>query len=680
MVRIERDGDVAVFVIDNPPINAASIGVRRGLMRAIETLVADDTFSAAVIIGGGKTFIAGADLREFGQPAEEPRLPAVIAAIEQCDKPVVAALHGTALGGGFELALGCDARVASPGTVVGLPEVTLGIIPGAGGTQRLPRIVGVARAIELVCSGERVSSEQALALHLVDALADGDLRSAAVVHARGMGGRKARLRDRPVAREDAAIIERAATSALRAGKNRPAVHAAIAAIKSSATLPIDEALPQERAAFEQLRGSREALALRHQFFAEREATRQPDLANVRPRTVQSIAIIGAGTMGSGIAITALDAGFDVLLLEHDDTALARGRGRISEHYAGRVSAGKLERDEAAARQGRLVSTMSWDALSMVDLVIEAVFEDLAIKQGVFRRLDGIVRPGALLATNTSYLDVDAIAGATSRAHDVLGLHFFSPANVMRLVEVVRGRDTALDVVLTGIEVARRMRKLPVVTRNAFGFIGNRIYAAYRRQCEFMLEEGAYPEQVDAALESFGFAMGPFKVSDLAGLDVAWRIRKMQAAHRYPNARYVDIADRLCEEGHFGRKTGAGFYRYDADHKDPTPDAHVRAIIDDASARKNITRRLLGSEEIERRALLAMINEASLLIGEGVAQHAADVDVVLVNGYGFPRWEGGVVFWARQRGSELLTKDLDWLAEVSGPGFVRASIDHIFATD
>jgi 3-hydroxyacyl-CoA dehydrogenase len=678
MVRIEHDGDVAVFVIDNPPVNAASIGVRRGLLHAIEMFEADRALSAAVIIGGGTTFIAGADIREFGQPAEEPRLPALIAAIERCPKPVVAALHGTALGGGFELALGCDARVASPGTMVGLPEVTLGIIPGAGGTQRLPRIVGIARAIELVCSGARVSSAQALAWHLVDMLTSGELRSAAVDFARGMGGRKARLRDATVPHEDPAVIERAASSALRAGKNRPAIQAAIESVQSSGSLPIDEALARDRATFERLRDSREALALRHQFFAEREATKQPDLANVRPRAVQSIAIIGAGTMGSGIAITALDAGFDILLLEQDSAALARGRDRIREHYAVRVSAGKLAPEDASAREARLVAATTWESLSTVDLVIEAVFEELAVKQDVFRRLDGIVRPGALLATNTSYLDVDAIAAVTSRPQDVLGLHFFSPANVMRLVEVVRARDTAADVVLTGIDVARRMRKLPVVARNAFGFIGNRIYAAYRRQCEFMLEEGAYPEQVDAVLESFGFAMGPFKVSDLAGLDIAWRIRKSQAANRDPGARYVDIADRLCEEGRFGRKTGAGFYRYDADGKDPQPDAHVRAIIDDASARKNLTRRSLTREEIERRALLAMVSEAALVIGEGVAQHPTDVDVVLVNGYGFPRWEGGVVFWARQRGRETLEKDLDWLAAVSGPGFIRGNLGHLFA--
>jgi 3-hydroxyacyl-CoA dehydrogenase len=344
-----------------------------------------------------------------------------------------------------------------------------------------------------------------------------------------------------------------------------------------------------------------------------------------------------------------------------------------------VTAGKLTTEQAAAREARLVATVQWAPLAAVDLVIEAVFEDLEVKQDIFRRLDAIVRPGALLASNTSYLDVDAMADVTARPHDVLGLHFFSPANVMRLVEVVRARATAPDALATGIEVAKRMRKLPVVARNAFGFIGNRIYAAYRRQCEFMLEEGAYPEEVDAALESFGFAMGPFAVSDLAGLDIAWRIRKSLAARRDPAVRYVDIADRLCEEGRFGRKTGAGFYRYRDGRKNPEPDAHVRALIDAASRRKNLTRRSLTGEEIQRRALLAMVSEASLLLGEHVAEHITDVDVVLVNGYGFPRWEGGVVFWARQRGRAQLEQDLDWLAQVSGPGFVRGNLDPLFAT-
>jgi len=675
-VKFERDGDVAVVVIDNPPINAGSAQVRRGLMDAIDQIASDDSISAAVIIGAGKTFVAGSDLREFGLPLEEPHLPAVIAAIEGCSKPFVAALHGAALGGGFELALGCDARLASPGTVVGLPEVTLGIIPGAGGTQRLPRVVGVPRAIEIAATGERVPSVRAVQVGLIDAEVAGDLRNAAIAHARSLGGTKKRLRDRQVPKPDADAVAAASTAALKAGKRRPAVQAAIDAVLASASLPIDEALERERAVFQKLRVSREAFALRHQFFAERDSAKHHDLAGVTAREVKRIVVIGAGTMGSGIAIAALDAGYDVALLEQDEAALQRGATRIRQHYASRVQGGKMSAAGAAAAEGRLLASIDWTVVANADLIIEAVFEDLGVKQQVFQRLDGIARPGAILATNTSYLDVDAIAASTRRPSDVIGLHFFSPANVMRLVEVVRGAATARDALATGLEVAKRLRKLPIVTNNAFGFVGNRVFSAYRRQCEYMLEEGAWPEQVDAALEAFGFAMGPFAVADLSGLDIAWRMRQAQAATRDPTSRYVQIADRLCEAGRLGRKTGAGYYAYEEGGKGRRPDPAVRALIERASADKGLRRRAFDDEEIQRRALLAMINEAALLLGEGVAERATDVDVVLLNGYGFPRWEGGPVFWARQRAREALENDLDWLARVSGAGFVRGDLRHI----
>lgn len=400
--------------------------------------------------------------------------------------------------------------------------------------------------------------------------------------------------------------------------------------------------------------------------------------DVAPRQVRTLAVIGAGTMGTGIAIAGLDAGLEVALLEQDAAALQRGRTRIQDHYASRVAAGKVSADKAAECEFLLQATTDWNALAPIDLVVEAVFEDLAVKREVFARLDKIAKPGAILATNTSYLDVDAIAAATSRPRDVVGLHFFSPANVMRLVEVVRGAATAPDVLATALEFAKRLGKLPVVTGNAFGFIGNRIFSAYRRQCEFMLEEGALPEQVDAALEAFGFAMGPFAVADLSGLDIAWRIRQSQAATRDPAARYVRIPDMLCEAGRLGRKTGAGYYLY----KDETGksrgqvDAGVHDLITSASADKGIMRRPLGVDEIQRRALLAMVNEAALVLAKGVAQRASDVDVVLLNGYGFPRAEGGPVTWARHRGAEALQADLVWLAQVSGPGFVPGDPPHV----
>ena len=671
-VRLERDGDIAVIVIDNPPVNAGSAAVRQGLLNAVHTLRDDATLQGAVLIGAGSTFIAGSDIREFGQPLAEPQLPAVIAAIEDCGKPVVAALHGAALGGGLELALGCDARVAAPGTVVGLPEVTLGIIPGAGGTQRLPRLVGLPRAVQMICSGERVPAATALAQGIVDALAEGDLRAAAIAHVRRLAGRKQRLRDRPVPVADAAELKQACDAALKAGKRRPAVEAAIAVTTAAATLALDDALADERAVFQRLRSSREAAALRHQFFAERDSARHPSLDGAAPRAVQRVAVLGAGTMGSGIALAALEAGYDVLLLEQDAAALERGANRIHEHFAGRVRTGKVKAAIAAAAEARLQSSLDWARLAEADLVIEAVFEDLAVKRQVFQRIDALARPGAVLASNTSYLDLDAIAAATRRPQDVIGLHFFSPAHVMKLLEVVRGRDSAADALATGLAVGRKLRKLPVLTGNAFGFIGNRLYSAYRKQCEFMVEEGAWPEQVDAALQAFGFAMGPFAVADLSGLDIAWRMRQAQAATRDPAARYVHIPDRLCEAGRLGRKTGAGYYAYPAGGTGHQVDEAVHALIAQCRTDKGITPRPFTDDEIVRRALLALVNEAALLLAEGVAERATDVDVVLPNGYGFPRWEGGPMFRARERGEAALQADLDELAAQSGAGFVRAT--------
>lgn len=672
-VRYEVVGEAAVITIDNPPINAGSAHVRQGLLQAINRLASDPRLRAGVIIGAGDNFMAGSDLREFGRPLQEPQLPSVIAAIEACPKPVVAALHGAALGGGFELALGCDARVASADAVVGLPEVTLGIIPGAGGTQRLPRLVGVARALRMVCAGERVRAAQALSLGLVDAVIEADLREAAVAHALGMGAAKRRVRDLPVAPGDPEDIEAAAAAARRAGKSRPAVLAAIEAVRTAPSRPIDEGLAAERSVFQSLRMSREAFALRHQFFAERDCAKVPALAGAAPRDVSRICVIGAGTMGSGIAISALMAGFAVYLLEQDDAALARGVERIESYLAGQVSSGKLSASSGASSRERLRATTDWQALAQADLVIEAVFEDLAVKQQVFRRIAQFARPGTVLASNTSYLDLDQIAEVTGRAQDVIGLHFFSPAQVMKLVEVVHGRASAADAVATGLAVARRMKKMPVVTGNAFGFVGNRLYAAYRRQCEFMVEEGAWPQQVDAALQAFGFAMGPFAVGDLSGLDIAWRMRQAQAAMRDPGARYVHIPDRLCEAGRLGRKTGAGYYRYVEGTQGPQVDASVHGLIEACRADKGIVPRAFTTEEIVRRAMLAIVNEAALLIAQGVAARATDVDVVLVNGYGFPRWEGGALFWARERGATALAADLDELARLSGPGFVRGDL-------
>jgi 3-hydroxyacyl-CoA dehydrogenase len=603
-------------------------------------------------------------------------LPGVIAAIEACSKPVVAALHGVALGGGMELALGCDARIALAGSVLGLPEVTLGIIPGAGGTQRLPRRTGLARALKMVCSGERVKAAEAQSLRLIDKVVESDLREHALALAASMAGRKCRIREESPPPEDKAIVEQAALAAARAGKGRPAVLAAIEAVRDAVRLPFDEALAREREVFQRLRESTEAAALRHQFFAERDAVRLPADVKAKAREVNTVAIIGAGTMGTGIAISALDAGLSVVLLEQDAAALERGRQRVLDHYRSRVSAGKLKAAVAAASEARFHPGTDWAALRQADLVIEAVFEDMGVKMEVFKKIDIHARDGAVLATNTSYLDVDAIARATSRPQDVLGLHFFSPANVMKLLEVVRGAKTSADVLATGMALGKTLRKMPVLTGNAFGFIGNRIYNAYRKQCEFMLEDGAWPEDVDSALQTFGFAMGPFAVADLSGLDIAWRMRKAQGATRDPRERYVAILDHLCELGRLGRKAGAGYYRYEDGKQVKTTDDVVRGIIEKASGQRGIARRALSAEEIQRRALLAMANEAALLLADGVAQRAGDIDVVLVQGYGFPRWQGGPVFWARQQDRAALKSDLQQLAASSGHGLTVADMSQL----
>lgn len=676
-VGIQSRGKVCLITIDNPPINATSQAVRQGLISAIAQFKADSNAQAAVIACSGTTFVAGADIREFGQPMLEPILPDVMRAIEECGKPVVAAMHGAALGGGFELALACDARVADAKTVVGLPEVALGIIPGAGGTQLLPRRVGLSRAIRMIGSSQRISVKEAQSLHLIDVVVDDELLETAIEKALELGDRKCRVRDESVPTEDPVLTQQAIADTLREGKNRPAVQAAIEAVTCAQTLPIEQGLAEERQRFLQLRTSREAYALRHVFFAERDSAKLPAELNAKPLPVETVCVIGAGTMGTGIGISLLDAGMRVILLEQDEAARQRGHERVLAHYNGRVEAKKMKVEVARERSSRLHSSLQWSDMDQADLVIEAVFEDLAIKQEVFKKIDRFARPGALLATNTSYLDVDDIAQATSRSQDVFGLHFFSPANVMKLLEVVRARDSRPEVLATGMALGKRLRKLPVLTGNAFGFIGNRIYNAYRTQCEFMLEDGAWPEEVDAALKQFGMAMGPFAVADLSGLDIAWRMRQAQAATRAPGVRYVDILDKLCEAGRLGRKTGAGYYNYADGKQQPTTDAQVRQIIEGASIRRGLQRRPLSIETIQRRAMLAMINEAARLLQEGVANRASDIDVVLVHGYGFPRWEGGPVFWARQQSPETLAQEIADLATSCGEGFVVANLSVLF---
>lgn len=674
----ELHGTIAVITLNNPPVNSLGAALRQHLAAAVRQAELDPAVTGLVLIGHTKAFSAGADVTEFGTPMQlaEPMLGQLLAHIEACPKPVVAALSGVALGGGLELALACHGRVALETARLGLPEINLGLIPGAGGTQRLPRLGGLSTALAMIQSGAPQTGKQLAESGLLDKVVAEDLLPAALQRAAELARLGAPF---PQARErslDPALVQKFVSEQQDKLTPRQRLQSAYTAqleALSAAAADWPEGLRRERELFLQLQSSSQSQALRYQFFAEREAGKLPVAWQAEPRTVHTVAIIGAGTMGAGIAICALDAGLRVILLEQDDAALQRGQQRVTEHYQSRVQSGKMKATVAAAAEARLLPSTDWTQLVQADLVIEAVFEDLAVKQEVFKKIDAHARPGAVLATNTSYLDVDAIAHMTQRPADVLGLHFFSPANVMKLLEVVRGTHTAADVLATGMALGKTLKKLPVLTGNAFGFIGNRIYNAYRKQCEFMLEDGAWPEEVDSALQAFGLAMGPFAVADLSGLDIAWRMRKAQAASRDPRERYVAILDQLCEQGRLGRKTGAGYYSYSAGRQVKTTDAVVRDIITQASTQRGITRHTLTAADIQRRALLAMVNEAALLLAEGVASRASDIDVVLAQGYGFPRWEGGPVFWARQQDRTALEQDLHTMAAQSGHGFVVADL-------
>ena len=666
-----------VITVNNPPINAGSTEVRKGLLDAVHRFQNDQSALAGVIIGGGNTFIAGSDIKEFSQPLAEPHLPSVIAAIEDCPKPVICALHGAALGGGFELALGCDARIALEGTVIGLPEVSLGIIPGAGGTQRLPRLIGIEKSIELICGGVRIKAGEALKFGIINKLVNDDLLGNAITYARSLIGQKIRIRDIASPQADAASVLIASQKALKAGKNRPNIQLAIEMISNAMTMPMDQGLATERDIFQTLRVGVEAKALRHQFFAERKLFKALGSNELKPKSLENIAVIGAGTMGSGITIACLSAGYSVLMLDQNEAALEKGVKKVTDFYDSRVTSGKLLANKAEAILKGFTFSTQWTEIASADLVIEAVFEDMQVKHAVFQKIEEYVNSDALLASNTSYLDIDAIAEKTSNPSRIFGLHFFSPAQVMKLIEIVRCKATSPSVVATGLQFAKRLGKTPVISANAFGFIGNRIYAAYRRQCEYMLEEGASPEQIDQALEEYGFAMGPFAVADMSGLDIAWAMRKSLAATRNPEHRYVDIPDALCLAGRFGRKTGLGYYQYPQGAKSGVVDPLVKQMIEEASASKGIARRTFTAEEIVNRVLLAMINEIAHLVSEKIVGDVTDCDVALVNGYGFPRWCGGPVFIAREMGKEKLFAEIDELARQSGPGFMKADLDGLF---
>jgi len=659
-VRLERQGKVGFIVIDNPPINAGGLAVRRGLIEAVTELTHDPDLAAGVLVGAGSTFIAGSDLREFSAPLADPQVPAVIAAIEACPKPIVAAIHGAALGGGYEIALACDARVAVEEAVVGLPEGTFGIIPGAGGTVRLPRLTNAAAALEIITSCRRVKAPEASILGLIDAVVI-DLRAEAAALALTLPGKR-RLRDIPPATVDMGLFEHAAGAALRKWRGRPHVIEAIAALRRTLTEPVDTALAKERAVFQRLRMSDESAALRHLFFAEREAGRVTGLEGVSPLPITKVGIVGAGTMGCGIAAAFLLAGMQVTVADLKPEVLAAATERIIEFTS---------RSQSTARTAYLRTATALDQLADCDLIIEAVFEDMAVKQELLRRLDGVVRPTALLASNTSYLDLDAIADATVRPERVIGLHFFAPAHIMKLLEIVRGRQTAPAVVATALALGRRLGKVAVVAGVCEGFIGNRIYNAYRTQCEAMLLEGALPQEVDAALEDFGFAMGPFAVSDLSGLDIAWANRQRKQAATGGLTKDMPVLEWLVADGRLGRKTGAGWYRYEVGKRQP--DDAVDALVERARRERGVLPHGLTKDDIQLRALAAIVNEALLVLADGIAARASDIDLVLINGYGFPRHLGGPLYWASRQAPEPLNAALDRLATAMGPGGRRGDL-------
>jgi len=650
--RLIRHDDVGVIELDNPLVNALALGLRRGFAEALDAALGDPSIVAVVLAGAGRMFCGGADLREFNTPAaaQPPATTDLRTRMERAPKPVVAAIHGSALGGGLEMALACHYRVAATGTVLGLPEVKRGLLPGGGGTQRLPRLVGVATALEMIVGGEPVDAARARAIGLVDEVVDGDVRAAAVAFARrraAAGGTHPVVSARTATvDEPQAFFKAARERVAKEARGLEAPLECLACVEAATRLPFEEGIAFERARFRVLVEGTQSKALRHLFFAERAAARVPGIPEDLPtRPIRRVGVIGAGTMGGGIAMSLANAGLEVVQLETRREALDKGRTTMARNWGASVEKGRLTKDEMDRRLARVQGTLSYDALADVDLVIEAVFEDMAVKKEVFAKLDAVCRPGAILASNTSRLDIDEIARATARPQDVIGLHYFSPANVMRLLEVVRGAASAPDVIATSMAFGRATGKLPVLVGNCEGFVGNRMLSAYVREAGFLLEEGASPAQVDGALQRFGLAMGPFRMGDLAGLDIGWAGRKRTAATRPKHLRYSKVADRICELGRFGQKTGAGWYRYEAGSRTPVSDPLVEQIIRQCADEAGIVRRSIADQEIVERTMYALVNEGARILAEGIALRASDVDLVYVNGYGFPAWRGGPMCYA-----------------------------------
>ena len=654
-IPIERHGDVAVLRLTNPPVNGLSFAMRAALDASLAEALADDAVAAIVLAGAGRMFCGGADIREFSAPPPPGAtlLPAVLDKIEASSKPVVAAIHGVAAGGGMEVALACHVRLAAPGTKLGLPEVTLGILPGAGGTQRMPRLIGFEAALDVIVGGKLHPVDKAVELGFVDERVDGDLEATAIARARQLAAdgtplrRASQLEEHlDAARAQPEIFERFRKGMAKRARGFDAPYACVECVEKALTLPYPEALKHERVVFNRLRESDQSAAQRHAFFSEREVAKIPDVPKDTPtRPIDSAAVVGCGTMGGGIAMSIANAGLPVTVLESSQEALDRGMAIIRKNYAATVSKGRLSQADMDARLARITPTLNDADLGAADVVIEAVFEEMPLKKEVFARLDRVSKPDAILATNTSTLDVNEIAASTSRPEQVIGTHFFSPANVMKLVENVRGERTSAETIATIMKLSKTLGKIGALVGVCDGFVGNRMLYAYRRQADFLLEEGALPAQVDKAIYDFGLPMGPYQMADLTGLDVSWRVRKAQAPTRPAHLRYSPVADRICEMGRYGQKTGAGWYRYEEGSRVPIPDPAIHDLIVRVSEELGIERRAVADNEIVPRCLYPLVNEGAKILDEGLALRASDIDVIWMHGYGFPRYRGGPMFWA-----------------------------------
>jgi 3-hydroxyacyl-CoA dehydrogenase len=666
LVRFSKDGDVAVITIDNPPVNAIGQGVPEGIASAVEAVEKDPAVKAAVLIGAGKTFIAGADINMFvqmtsGKGGRINLLPFLLK-IEDCSKPIIVALHGNALGGGLEVAQACHYRVAAPDTRVGQPEVNLGIIPGAGGTQRLPRLAGVAKAVEMCTNGKTLKAPEALELGILDKIIEGDLLAGAKSFARSVVGKpapKTRERDEKLGSpdENAPIFAAAREVVRKKQRGLPAPLAAIDAIEAATKLPFEKGCGEEARLFDKCLYSDESKALIHVFFAEREVSKIPDVPKDTPVTpVNSVAIVGAGTMGSGIAMVFANAGISAILKDTDQGALDRGLSTIQKNYATSVKRGRFTQDYVDERMKLIKTTLSYDDFAGADMVIEAVFESMPLKKEVFAELDRVCKRGAILSTNTSTLNIDEIAASTSRPESVIGMHFFSPANVMRLLEVVRGKKSGKDVIATCMQLSKKIGKIGVLVGNCRGFVGNRMFLQYIREAQFLVEEGAAPEAVDKIMMDWGMAMGPLAVGDLGGLDIAYHIRKQYRHLEKPGARQPFIEDRLVEMGRLGQKSGSGWYKYDAERR-AIPDPEVAVLVNKWREESTIPQRQIPVQEIIEREIYSLVNEGALILEEGYALRAGDIDTIYVNGYGFPGFRGGPMWYADSVGLKKVYGDI-----------------------